>query len=388
MGEWVSEEGRASRSAHPLEGGPANAADRRLGPLAGGRNWLGPGRENLNLLSHNRKVLFANLTYMATLDRWRRLPRRLKRLVHLRAAMRVIRRQLLSMPRGEDAMETCKGKNALVTGASRGIGRAIAKRLAAEGANVVLSASRPGRHGDLQGTLEEATEELEGAGGRAAAAVADLLDEQARSDLVARAEACFGPLDILVNNAAMGAWAMPSQSTLQDRRKMLEVNLHAPVDLAQQVLPGMRSRGCGWVLNIGSASDRQPPVPYRDSPEAAHVITAYGATKAALDRYMQGLAHEVAGDGVFVNVLAPVSIVLTQEAARFVGHIAKNNPDMTEPIEVMVEAAVELCTERHVGQVLLSRELLHRVARPVRSLDGLKVIGDALLAADLEAVVL
>ena len=206
--------------------------------------------------------------------------------------------------------------------------------------------------------------------------------------MVARAEAAFGPLDILVNNAAMGAWAMPSQSTLADRRKMLEVNLHAPVDLAQQVLPGMRERGSGWILNIGSASDRQPAVPYRDTPDAAHVITAYGATKAALDRYMQGLAHEVAGDGVFVNVLAPVSIVLTQEAARFVGHIAKNNPDMTESIEVMVEAAIELCTERHVGQVVFSRELLHRVARPVRSLDGKAVIGDAFLAADVESVVL
>jgi len=285
-------------------------------------------------------------------------------------------------------MGCCESKNALVTGASRGIGRAIAKRLAAEGANVVLSASRLGRHGDLQGTLEDGAEEIERSGGRAATVVANLLDDEARSDLVARAEAAFGPLDILVNNAAMGSWAMPSQSTLSDRRKMLEVNLHAPVDLAQQVLPGMRERGSGWVLSIGSDSHRQPPVPYRDTQDAAHLITAYGATKAALDRYMTGLAHEVAGDGVFVNVLAPVSIVLTQEAARFVGHIAKNNPDMAEPIELMTEAALELCTERHVGQVVLSRELLHRVARAVRSLDGKTVIGDAFLAADLEAVVL
>jgi citronellol/citronellal dehydrogenase len=285
-------------------------------------------------------------------------------------------------------MGCCEGKTALVTGASRGIGKAIAKRLAAEGANLVLCASRLGSHGDLSGTLEETAEEIERAGGRAATTVANLLDDEARSDLIARAESAFGPLDILVNNAALGTWSMPSQSSLSDRRKMLEVNLHAPVDLAQQVLPGMRERGSGWVLSIGSDSHRQPPVPYRDSQDAAHIITAYGATKAALDRYMTGLAHEVAGDGVFINVLAPVSIVLTQETARFVGHIAKNNPDMTEPIEVMVEAALELCTERHVGQVLLSRELLHRVARPVRTLDGHKIIGDSFLAANLEAVVL
>jgi citronellol/citronellal dehydrogenase len=284
------------------------------------------------------------------------------------------------------------GRAALVTGASRGIGRAIARRLAAEGADVVLGASRLGAHssaqGDLAGTLEEAVAEIESTGGRAASVVANLADEDERGDLVARAEAHFGPLDILVNNAAMGAWAMPSQSSLADRRKMLEVNLHAPVDLAQQVLPGMRERGSGWILNIGSDSSRQPPVPYRDTPEAAHIIVSYGSTKAALNRYSEGLAHEVSSDGVFVNVLSPVSIVLTQETARFVGHIAKNNPDMTEPVEVMVEAALELVTGRHVGQVVLSRELLHRVNRPVRSLDGSRVIGDAFLPADLEAVVL
>jgi hypothetical protein len=115
------------------------------------------------------------------------------------------------------------------------------------------------------------------------------------------------------------------------------------------------------------------------------VIVAYGATKAALARYSQGLAAEVAPDGVFVNVLLPVAIVLTQETARFVGHIARRRPDMTEPMEVMVEAAVELVTGRHVGRVTTSRELLHEVARPVRSLDGRTVVGDAFMPADLDA---
>lgn len=287
----------------------------------------------------------------------------------------------------EDGMGSCEGRVALVTGASRGIGRAIARRLAAEGASVVLSASRMGAHGELEGTLEEAVREIEATGGRAAAVTANLVFPEERADLVARAEACFGPLDILVNNAAMGRWALPSQAKLSDRQKMFEVNVNAPVDLAQQVLPGMRQRGSGWILAITSDSARQPAVPYRDTPEAAHVIAAYGATKAALDRYMEGLAHEVQGDGVFVNAMAPVAIVLTQEAARFVGHIAKSNPDMVEPIEVMVEAALELVTGRHVGRVVTSRELLHALSRPVRSLDGSRVIGDALMPADLEAVV-
>lgn len=285
-------------------------------------------------------------------------------------------------------MGSCEGRVALVTGASRGIGRAIARRLAAEGASVVVSASRLGSHGELDGTLEDSVTEIERAGGRAAAVAANLGLEQERSDLVARSEQAFGPLDILVNNAAMAAWSMPSASSLDDRRKMLEVNLQAPVDLAQQALPGMRERGRGWILNISSDTARQPRVPYPDTPEAAHILTAYGTSKAALERYGEGLAHEVASDGVRVNALAPVAIVLTQETARFVGHIARRRPDMTEPVEVMVEAALALVTESHVGRIVYSRPFLHMLGREVRSLDGVHVLGDAFLPADVDAVVL
>jgi hypothetical protein len=247
----------------------------------------------------------------------------------------------------------------------------------------VLSASRLGAHGDLEGTLEDAVAAIRAAGGRAHAVTADLSSESERADLVARAEEPFGRLDILVNNAAMGVWGMPSASKLADRRKMYDVNVNAPVDLAQQAIPGMRERGRGWILNLGSDSARQPPVPYRDTPEAAHVITAYGATKAALNRYSQGLADEVAKDGIYVNVLAPVSIVLTANAAQFVGHIARANPDMAEPIEMMAEAALELVTQPHVGRVTYSRSLLHEIGRPVRSLDGKLILGDAFMPADL-----
>jgi hypothetical protein len=284
-------------------------------------------------------------------------------------------------------MGLCDDRVALVTGASRGIGKAIATRLAAEGASVVLSASRLGTHAHLDGTLEGAVAEIEAAGGRAAAVTANLVSEEERGDLIARAEAVFGPIDILVNNAAMGRWALPSESPLKDRRKLFEVNLHAPIDLAQQVLPGMRRRKRGWILNISSDSARQPAVPYRDSAETMYVITAYGTTKAALNRYTEGLAHEVAGDGVFVNTLAPVAIVLSQEAARFAGGIAAANPDMVEPVEVMVEAVLELVTERHVGQIAYSRPLLHSVGRAVRSLDGKTVVGDAVMPADLTAII-
>jgi hypothetical protein len=82
--------------------------------------------------------------------------------------------------------------------------------------------------------------------------------------------------------------------------------------------------------------------------------------------------------------MGPVAIVLTQ-GADYVRNIARKNPDMVEPVEVMAEAALELCSGRHVGRVVFSRNLLHEVGRKVRSLDGQTELGDAFLAADVEA---
>jgi len=277
-----------------------------------------------------------------------------------------------------------RGKVALVTGGSRGIGRAIARRLSAEGAPVVLCASRMGAHGKLAGTLEEAVRELEGAGGKAAAVVADLGRPEARQGLVARAAEAFGPIDILVNNAAGAVMKLPSQATAAERSFMYELNVNAPVDLAQQAIPAMKEKGGGWILNISSASARQPSVPYRDSKAAAWIIGPYGATKAALDRYTEALAHEMAEHDVFVNALAPVAIVMTQ-GADYVRDIARKNPDMVEPVEMMAEAALELCTGRHVGRVVYSRDVVHAAGRKVHSLDGREILGDAFLQADVEA---
>jgi len=278
------------------------------------------------------------------------------------------------------------GKRALITGASRGIGLAIARRFAAEGAAVVLCASRWGAHGELKGTLQEAVDSIQAQGADAAGVACDLSDAEARADLVASAQQCFGPLDIIVNNAAVSKMRLPSEVTSAERNWMYDVNVNVPMELAQQAIPGMRTRGGGWILNISSSSALQPVVPYRDSQVAAHVICAYGATKAALDRYTQGLGHELAPDRIYVNTLAPENIVLTS-GADYVRDIARRNPDMAEPVETMAEAALALCTGSHVGRVTYSRRLLHSLGLPVMSLDGERVLGDAFLPADLDSTV-
>ena len=282
-------------------------------------------------------------------------------------------------------MDELNGKVALITGASRGIGRAIAYRFAAEGAKVIAVASRLGSHGNLQGTLEETVATIQANGGQAQAIACDLCDSESRQTLIERATTIFGSIDILVNNAAGAKMQLPSLSTSSERSWMFDLNLNAPIDLAQQLLPSLREKKNGWILNISSATAFQPNVPYRDSPQAAHICVAYGATKAALDRYTEGLSHEVYGDHIYMNTLAPEAIVLT-EGASYVIDIAKKNPDMVEPIEVMIEAALELCTGKHIGQVCYSRQLLHSTDRAVKSLDGQQTIGDAFMLADINNI--
>ena len=273
-------------------------------------------------------------------------------------------------------MPELKGRIALITGASRGIGRAIAQRFAAEGASVVVNASRMGAHNDLGGGLDETVAIIEAAGGEAAARVCDLSDSEARSDLVSRAGEFFGAPDILVNNAARGDFALPSQTSAKLRNAMYDLNVNVPVELLQQALPGMREKGAGWCLNISSRSAEQPEPPYPDSRIAAHVIGAYGASKAALNRYTQALAHELAEENLFINALAPHSIVLTSVSPQ-VQAIAEKRPDMVEPVEMMAEAALLLCSGRHVGQVVYSRGILHATGSKLKSLDGKEIIGDA-----------
>jgi citronellol/citronellal dehydrogenase len=279
-------------------------------------------------------------------------------------------------------MNSLQDRVALITGASRGIGKAIAQRFAAEGAAVVVCASRLGNHGNLEGTLEQTVAEIEAAGNRATAIACDLSDPDARASLIEEASAFYGAIDILVNNAARSTMAAPSEVSTAQRNAMFDLNVNVPVELCQQVLPSMKEQGRGWILNISSRTAKQEPPPYPDSKMANFIIGAYGASKAALDRYTEALAHELVAEGIFINTMAPSNIVMTP-GASYVRDIAVRRPDMVEPVEMMAEAALELCSQRHVGRVVFSRDILHAVGRPLRSLDGQRVIGDAFTLADV-----
>ena len=281
-------------------------------------------------------------------------------------------------------MDTLSNKIAFITGASRGIGKAIALRFAAEGAAVVICASRLGSHGKLEGTLESTVAEIEAMGGKAAAIACDLTDADARADLIARASEFFGAIDIVVNNAAASKMKLPSEVTSTERNFMHDLNVNVPVELTQQALPAMRDKGAGWVLNISSRTAIQEAPPYPDSKKSNFIVGPYGASKAALNRYTEALAHELLDDGIYINAMAPSNIVMTP-GADYVKDIAKRRPDMVEPVEMMAEAALELCSGSHVGQIVYSRDIIHASGRKLMSLDGKEVIGDAFTLVDPEA---
>ena len=267
------------------------------------------------------------------------------------------------------------GRVALVTGASRGIGEAIARRLAAEGASVVVHASPRS-----EPALVAVADAIRRAGGIAVPLVADLTDERLVETLAAAAGRSFGPVDMLINNAAgISAYAPPGAIDAPARRQMMMLNLEAPVALCQQVLPGMHAQGWGRILNIGSEMARQPSVPYPGPARFVHALGYYGVTKADLHRYTEALAAELSGSGVTANVLLPYKIVATEAAAAVVAQAAARNPDWIEPVEVMAEAAAWLLASTVTGQLAVSRNLLHQMQAGVHALDGGARLGDALL---------
>jgi NAD(P)-dependent dehydrogenase (short-subunit alcohol dehydrogenase family) len=228
------------------------------------------------------------------------------------------------------------GKVAVVTGASRGIGEAIAVRYAMEGAKVVVSA-RTVDEGDhiLPGSMNSVVARIREAGGEAVAVRCDLADASEREGLIRAAVEAFGPVDILVNNAAV-TYFIPVESFPEKRFKlMFEVQVYGPFHLAQLVLPSMVERRSGWILNISSHAALHPPL---KSPGRGG--TVYGMCKAALERFTTGLASEVSNQHIGVNVISP-GLVATPGVVHH-GLINDSNRDNVTPVEHMAEACLRL----------------------------------------------
>lgn len=180
------------------------------------------------------------------------------------------------------------GRACAVTGASRGIGREVARMLCAEGASVLLVA----RTADQ---LAEAAAELSDLPGEAATLTLDVTDADAGERMLAAAEECFGRLDVLVNNAGVSRWRPLEEVSDADWQAAWDLNVIAPLRAMRAAIPGMRERGWGRVVNVSSTAGKRP------SP----MMPEYSVAKAAELSLSRLFADLHASDGVLINAICP-----------------------------------------------------------------------------------
>ncbi|MDA0270511.1 MAG: SDR family NAD(P)-dependent oxidoreductase [Chloroflexi bacterium] len=240
------------------------------------------------------------------------------------------------MPMQANKNGVLAGRVAVVTGASRGIGEAIAVRYAMEGAKVVVSA-RTMNDGEnpMEGSLSGVVENIRAAGGEATAIRCDLSNGESRVALIEETKKVYGNVDILVNNAAVTFFIPVLDFPERRFRLMQEVQVYAPFHLAQMVLPGMKERGAGWIVNVSSGAARHPA-----ADAGARGGAVYGMCKAALERFTTGLASEVYADNIAVNVISP-GLVATPGTVHH-KLVREDTKERETPVEHMAEACLKL----------------------------------------------
>jgi NAD(P)-dependent dehydrogenase (short-subunit alcohol dehydrogenase family) len=226
-----------------------------------------------------------------------------------------------------------------VTGGSRGLGKAVAERFAAEGATVAITARTMDPDPKYVGSLSETLEGIRAAGGNAIAVQADLSQSEERERVMAEVIEQVGAPDIVVNNAAVTFLRPLDEFPEKRARLMLEMHVLAPLHFTQLALPAMRERQQGWVLMMTSVGgDRIDGPPFSDFDTSAG-FGIYGTAKAALSRLTQSFAAELYSDGIAVNAAAPSKPVATPGAGTL--DLAKED---TEDISLITETAFLLCT--------------------------------------------
>ncbi len=253
------------------------------------------------------------------------------------------------------------GKVVIVTGASRGIGAETAKLFAAEGGKVICAA-RTLREGDhpLAGSLERTVGEIRAAGGEATPVAVNISEPAECENLVQAARETYGPLDVLVNNAAL-TYFIPVKDYPTNRwMRSWAVNFHAPFILSKLVLEDMIPRRSGSIVNISSGAAIGPGRgPYPNAPQNIGGA-CYGAEKAALERFTQGLAMEVYQYGISVTCVSPSQVVPTPGTV-FHRLVSGLDDPRGEPPELMAKAALLLATEpleKVTGRVTYSQLIL------------------------------
>jgi citronellol/citronellal dehydrogenase len=220
------------------------------------------------------------------------------------------------------------GKTLFITGASRGIGKAIALRAAADGANIVVAAKTAAPHPKLPGTIYSAAQEIEAAGGRALPVAVDVRDEQQIATAVEKAVERFGGIDILVNNASAISLTPTPATTLKRFDLMFDVNVRATFACTQACLPHLKRSHNPHVLNMAPPLNLNPRW-FKD--HCAYSMSKYGMSLCVL-----GMAEEFRPDGIAVNALWPRTVVYTAALTMLGGRV---KPENCRRPEIVADAA-------------------------------------------------
>jgi citronellol/citronellal dehydrogenase len=200
-------------------------------------------------------------------------------------------------------MADLKGKTLFITGASRGIGLAIGKRAAADGANVVIAAKTAEPHAKLKGTIYSAAEEIEAAGGKALPLVVDVRDEEMVEAAMTQAAATFGGIDILVNNASAISLTGTLETPMKRYDLMHQINVRGTYLCSQKAIPHLKKAENPHVLNLS------PPLNFEAHWFAPHV--AYSMAKYGMSLCVLGMAEEFKKAGIAFNALWPRTAIAT-----------------------------------------------------------------------------
>ena len=212
-------------------------------------------------------------------------------------------------------MVSLENKIAIVTGSSRGIGKAMALGLARAGASVVVAARSESERDLAPGTIYATAAEIEALGGRALPVRCNVREEESINDMVRQTCEAFGRIDVLVNNAGIGTYRSFLESTLKEWDLVMDINLRATYIGCRAVAPVMVEQGSGSIINVSShaAGNIFSSTLSADAAEGIAMMgQAYGVSKAAVERLTWGLSAELGPYNIAVNVLRPLRPVLTE----------------------------------------------------------------------------
>jgi citronellol/citronellal dehydrogenase len=251
-------------------------------------------------------------------------------------------------------MAGLNGKTLFITGASRGIGLAIALAAAREGANVAIAAKTEAPHPKLPGTIHSAASEIEKAGGRALPLVVDVREEAAVKDAIERTVAAFGTLDIVVNNASAIQLTPTLETDMRRFDLMHQVNARGTYMVSKYAIPHLEKTANPHILMLS------PPLDLKEKWFAGH--TAYSMAKYGMSLVVLGLAGELRPKGIAVNALWPRTTIATSAIKNLLGGDTIMRRSRTP--DILADAARRI------------------FAKPAKSFTGHFLIDDTFLAAE------